>query len=132
MLARWSGSGAVPQVFDDDHAEFAAARAELHQLLSEAEYAAARRTTINAHYTDAALAEVVWDHVTALGSGIGKVLEPGCGSGNFIGLAPTGTQVLGVELDRLPPPSQQGCTRTRRSGASPSPTPACPKATSTW
>ena len=99
VLARWSGWGAVPQVFDDDHAEFAAARAELHQLLSEAEYAAARRTTINAHYTDAALAKVVWDHVTALGSGGGQVLEPGCGSGNFIGLAPPGAQVLGVELD---------------------------------
>jgi len=99
VLARWSGWGAVPQVFDDDHAEFAAARAELHQLLSETECAAARRTTINAHYTDAALAKVVWDHVTALGSGTGQVLEPGCGSGNFIGLAPPGAQVLGVELD---------------------------------
>ena len=72
VLARWSGWGAVPQVFDDDRAEFAAARAELHQHLPEAEYAAARRTTINAHYTDAALAKVVWDHVTALGSGTGQ------------------------------------------------------------
>ena len=99
VLARWSGWGAVPQVFDDDRDEFAAARAELRQLLSDAEYAAARRTTINAHYTDAALAKVVWDHVTALGFGGGQVLEPGCGSGNFIGLAPPGAQVLGVELD---------------------------------
>ena len=99
VLARWSGWGAVPQVFDDDRDEFTAARAELRQLLSDAEYAAARRTTINAHYTDAALAKVVWDHVTALGFGGGQVLEPGCGSGNFIGLAPPGAQVLGVELD---------------------------------
>ena len=71
VLARWSGWGAVPQVFDDDRDELAAARAELHQLLPEPDYAAARRTTINAHYTDAALAKVVWDHVTALGSGTG-------------------------------------------------------------
>ena len=99
VLARWSGWGAVPQVFDDDREEFAAARADLGQLLSEAEYAAARRTTINAHYTDAALAKVVWDHVTALGFDGGQVLEPGCGSGNFIGLAPPGAHVLGVELD---------------------------------
>ena len=88
VLARWSGWGAVPQVFDDDRDEFAAARAELHQLLPEPEYAAARRTTINAHYTDAALAKVVWDAVAALGFDGGQVLEPGCGSGNFIGLAP--------------------------------------------
>ena len=65
----------------------------------EPDYAAARRTTINAHYTDAALAKVVWDAVTALGFDGGQVLEPGCGSGNFIGLAPPGAQVLGVELD---------------------------------
>ena len=99
VLARWSGWGAVPQVFDDDRAEFAAARAELHQLLPEPDYAAARRTTINAHYTDAALAKVVWDAVTALGFDGGQVLEPGCGSGNFIGLAPPGARMLGVELD---------------------------------
>ena len=99
VLARWSGWGAVPQVFDDDRGGFAAARAELHQLLPEPDYAAARRTTINAHYTDAALAQVVWDAVTALGFDGGQVLEPGCGSGNFIGLAPPGAQVLGVELD---------------------------------
>ena len=99
VLARWSGWGAVPQVFDDDRDEFAAARAELRQLLPEPDYAAARRTTINAHYTDSALAKVVWDAVTALGFDGGQVLEPGCGSGNFIGLAPPGAQVLGVELD---------------------------------
>ena len=99
VLARWSGWGAVPQVFDDDRDEFAAARAELHQLLPEPDYAAARRTTINAHYTDAALARVVWDAVTALGFDGGQVLEPGCGSGNFIGLAPPGARMLGVELD---------------------------------
>ena len=99
VLARWSGWGAVPQVFDDDRDEFAAARAELRQLLPEPDYAAARRTTINAHYTDSALAKVVWDAVTALGFDGGQVLEPGCGSGNFIGLAPPGALVLGVELD---------------------------------
>ena len=99
VLARWSGWGAVPQVFDDDRGEFADARAELHQLLPEPDFAAARRTTINAHYTDAALARVVWDAVAALGFDGGQVLEPGCGSGNFIGLAPPGARMLGVELD---------------------------------
>jgi N12 class adenine-specific DNA methylase/SAM-dependent methyltransferase len=99
ILARWSAWGAVPGVFDEDRAEFAAARARLRELMTDAEYAAARRTTINAHYTDAALAQTVWDAVTAQGFSGGRVLEPGCGSGNFIGLAPPGAQVTGVELD---------------------------------
>src|SRR5439155_888531 len=55
VLARWSGWGAVPEVFDDRRAEFAWAREQLAVLLSPAELAAARRSTLNAHYTDAAL-----------------------------------------------------------------------------
>ena len=99
VLARWSGWGAVPEVFDEDREEFAWARGQLAGLMSPAELAAARRTTINAHYTDAALAAVIWDGARKLGFTGGRVLEPGCGSGNFIGLAPDGAQVTGVELD---------------------------------
>ena len=99
VLARWSAWGAVPEVFDEDHEEFAWARGQLDGLMSPGELAAARRTTINAHYTDAALAAVIWEGARKLGFTGGRVLEPGCGSGNFIGLAPDGTQVTGVELD---------------------------------
>ena len=99
VLARWSAWGAVPEVFDEDREEFACARGELTGLMSSAELAAARRTTINAHYTDAALAAVIWDGARKLGFTSGRVLEPGCGSGNFIGLAPDRAQVTGVELD---------------------------------
>jgi N12 class adenine-specific DNA methylase len=99
VLARWSGWGAVPEVFDDDHAEFAWARTQLAQLLSPAELAAARRTTINAHYTDAALVKLIWNAAKKLGFDGGRVLEPGSGSGNFIGFAPASTQLTGVELD---------------------------------
>ncbi|MBN9618657.1 MAG: hypothetical protein J0H43_02855, partial [Actinobacteria bacterium] len=56
VLARWSGWGAVPKVFDEDAEQFAAARAELRSLLDEREWRAASKTTLNAHYTDAALA----------------------------------------------------------------------------
>ena len=99
VLARWSAWGAVPEVFDEDREEFAWARGQLAGLMSPAELAAARRTTINAHYTDAALAAVIWDGARKLGFTGGRVLEPGCGSGNFIGLAPDSAQVTGVELD---------------------------------
>ena len=99
VLARWSGWGAVPEVFDDDREEFAWAREQLTSLLSPAELAAARRTTINAHYTDTALAKVIWDGTRKLGFTGGRVLEPGSGSGNFIALAPGSTQMTGIELD---------------------------------
>ena len=98
-MARWSGWGAVPEVFDDRRAEHAWARDQLASLLTPAELAAARRTTINAHYTDLALVRVIWDAAAKLGFSGGQVLEPGCGSGNFIGLAPDGAQVTGIELD---------------------------------
>ena len=99
VLARWSGWGAVPEVFDDDREEFAWARKQLPELLSSGDLAAARRNTINAHYTDADLVKVIWDGARKLGFERGRVLEPGCGSGNFIGFAPEGARVTGVELD---------------------------------
>jgi len=86
-------------VFDDRRAEFAWAREQLPVLLSPAEPAAARRNTLNAHYTDAALARQMWRAVRALGFARGRVLEPGCGSGNFLAFAPDGAQVTGIELD---------------------------------
>jgi N12 class adenine-specific DNA methylase len=99
FLARWSGWGAVPQIFDEESSRFTTEREELRSLLTDAEYAAARRTTINAHYTDAALVQAMWAAVRQLGFAEGRVLEPGCGSGNFIGFAPPGAQIIGVELD---------------------------------
>jgi N12 class adenine-specific DNA methylase/SAM-dependent methyltransferase len=99
VLARWSGWGAVPEVFDDRHEEFAWARQQLATLLAPAELAAARRNTLNAHYTDAAFVQAIWDAARALGFDRGRVLEPGCGSGNFIAFAPDTAQVTGIELD---------------------------------
>jgi N12 class adenine-specific DNA methylase len=98
-LARWASWGAIPEVFDEANPRFGPTRAELHTLLSEKEWAAARRTTINAHYTSAEVAQAVWSVVTDLGFVGGRVLEPGCGSGNFIGFAPVGCAITGVELD---------------------------------
>ena len=102
MLARWAGWGATPTVFDEARTEFATQRAELQQLLSPAQYRAAARTTLNAHYTDAALATATWDALQRAGFGqtAGRVLEPGCGAGTFLGFAPdSAQQMVGVELD---------------------------------
>jgi N12 class adenine-specific DNA methylase len=102
VLARWSGWGAVPAVFDAGAAsydKYAWAREELRGLLSDDEWAAAARNTLNAHYTDAGYAQAVWDAMRGLGFQNGRVLEPGCGSGNFIGCAPEGAELVGIELE---------------------------------
>ena len=99
LLARWSGWGAVPQIFDEARDDWAGEREQLRELLDESAYAAARRTTINAHYTDASYVRAVWDAVIGLGFEGDRVLEPGAGSGTFIGMAPSVAKMTGVELD---------------------------------
>ncbi|MEU2409357.1 hypothetical protein ABZ609_34355 [Streptomyces rubiginosohelvolus] len=120
-LAAWSGWGALPLIFEPpaapytpgaDQAEREAAirsmaldppRQRLRELLSDAEWADARRNTLNAHYTDPALAAAVWEGVRQLGFDGGHVLEPSSGSGIFIGLSPADTPVpvemTGVEVE---------------------------------
>jgi SAM-dependent methyltransferase len=100
-------------VFDEDKPDWQAQREQLRELLAqrdrhadppspsvEAAYNAARRTTLNAHYTHPQLARAMWDLAARLGFAGGNVLEPGCGLGTFIGLAPTGTAMTGVEVDQ--------------------------------
>lgn len=99
ILARWSGWGAVPAVFDQTDPRWADERAQLAELLDAAALAAAARSTLNAHYTDLGIVTTVWDAVTALGFRNGTVLEPGCGSGNFLHHAPDGARVVAVEQD---------------------------------
>lgn len=99
ILARWSSWGAVPQVFDERNEDWAAERAQLRSLFDDDAYAAARRTTINAHYTDVGYARAMWSTLQALGFEGGRVLEPGSGAGTFIGLAPDEARMVGVELD---------------------------------
>ncbi|MGH9224355.1 MAG: methyltransferase domain-containing protein, partial [Acidimicrobiales bacterium] len=101
VLARWSGWGSLPGVFDESDRAWSAVRERLHEALDGNAWAAARRTTINAHYTSAEVARSIWGAAVRLGFAGGRVLEPGCGSGNFIGLAPQEVQldIVGVELD---------------------------------
>ncbi|BCW42732.1 hypothetical protein StoSoilB3_42670 (plasmid) [Arthrobacter sp. StoSoilB3] len=100
-LARWGSWGAqgVFQIFDEAREEYAGDREQLRSLLTEAQYGAARRTTINAHYTDAAYVKAMWSAVQDLGFDGGTVLEPGSGVGTFIGFAPENAEMTGVELD---------------------------------
>jgi N12 class adenine-specific DNA methylase len=99
VLAKWAGWGGLPEVFDEFRGDFAPQREELRGLLSDAEWNEAKRNTLNAHYTDARVVEAVWQAVGDLGFQGGRVLEPGSGSGTFIGFAPDNANMVGVELD---------------------------------
>lgn len=99
VLAQWSGWGALPGMFADEHDDLAQSRAELRELLDERSWRAAKASTVNAHYTDPAIARRMWEAVVDAGFTDGRVLEPGCGSGNFLGYAPEAAVSVGVELD---------------------------------
>ncbi|MGW5569785.1 helicase-related protein [Nocardia thailandica] len=100
VLARWTSWGAAAQIFDPSREEFADAAERLRELLAdERAWKAASRTVLNAHYTDPMIVTAMWEHLGALGFSGGRVLEPGCGTGAFIGRAPAGTEMIGVELD---------------------------------
>lgn len=101
VLARWSGWGAVPEVFDTRIGRFEQQREQLRELLTREQYRAAEASILNAHYTDPAIAAAVWEALAAAGFSGGRVLEPGCGSGNFVGHAPTSAVMVGVENDPL-------------------------------
>lgn len=98
-LQRFPGWGATPELFDPKHSKYQAERDALTELWGDEEWAAARRTVLNAHYTNDAYVGAMWEALDSLGlPETGHVLEPGCGTGNFI-TAAGARQVTGVELD---------------------------------
>ena len=101
ILARWSGWGAVPQILDRSNDAFGELRDQLRELLADDEYRAAEASILNAHYTDPAVAAQMWSALVQAGFDGGRVLEPGCGAGTFIGLAPSDAVMVGVEADPL-------------------------------
>ncbi|MBB4734764.1 putative RNA methylase [Micrococcus cohnii] len=101
VLSGWSAWGALPELFDETATRTISSsdRQRVRELLGPTGWAQARTTTLNAHYTDPAVAQAMWDALESAGFEGGPVLEPGCGSGEFIGLAPESAQMVGVELD---------------------------------
>ncbi|MFJ6099362.1 DEAD/DEAH box helicase family protein [Williamsia muralis] len=99
VLAKWSGWGAAADVFDLRKDDWTTDRERLRGLLTQSEWGQARRNTLNAHYTDPAIAQALWKALGDAGFSSGRVLEPGCGSGTFIAYAPESAQMVGVELD---------------------------------
>ena len=104
ILSKYTGWGAIPQAFDINNDKWRTEYAELRTLLTPDEYAAARRSTLNAHYTSPTVISAIYDGLKNLGFESGKILEPAMGTGNFFGAMPEDmrrSKLYGVELDDL-------------------------------
>ena len=104
ILSQYVGWGGLPDAFDPDKGNWAKEYAELKGLLSEDEYAAARGSVLNAHYTSPTVIRAIYDAVERMGFRSGNILEPSMGIGNFFGMLPDTMQdsrLYGVELDSI-------------------------------
>ncbi len=104
ILSQYVGWGGVPDAFDENKENWASEYAELKGLLTEEEYAAARASTLNAHYTSPTVIRAIYEAVGKMGFTTGNILEPACGVGNFFGLLPermADSKLYGVELDPI-------------------------------
>ena len=104
ILSRYVGWGGLADAFDPDKDSWAKEYTQLKELLSPEEYAAARASTLNAHYTSPTVIRAIYDAVERMGFQTGNILEPSCGVGNFFGMLPesmAGSKLYGVELDSI-------------------------------
>ena len=105
LLVKYVGWGAMPQVFDVDNTSWRNEQIRLLEMLSDEEHRSARATTINAHYTAPAVIRAMYEAAQRFGFQGGRILEPACGIGHFIGLMPEAmlkdSTVTGVEIDPL-------------------------------
>ena len=104
ILSQYVGWGGLADAFDPGKDSWAKEYAELKGLLSEEEYAAARSSTLNAHYTSPVVIRSIYDAVEKMGFQSGNILEPSMGVGNFFGMLPDSmadSRLYGVELDSI-------------------------------
>ena len=104
VLSQYVGWGGLADAFDPSKDSWAKEYAELKGLLSEDEYAAARSSTLNAHYTSPTVIRGIYDAVERMGFRSGNILEPSMGVGNFFGMLPdtmADSRLYGVELDSI-------------------------------
>ena len=104
VLSQYVGWGGLSDAFDPGKDNWAKEYAELKGLLSEDEYAAARSSVLNAHYTSPTVIKAIYEAVDRMGFETGNILEPSCGVGNFFGMLPDSmadSRLYGVELDSI-------------------------------
>ena len=104
VLSQYVGWGGLADAFDPNKENWSAEYTQLKELLSEDEYAAARASTLNAHYTSPTVIRGIYNAVEHMGFRSGNILEPSMGVGNFFGMLPdsmAGSRLYGVELDSI-------------------------------
>ena len=104
VLSQYVGWGGLADAFDPNKENWSAEYTQLKELLSEDEYAAARASTLNAHYTSPTVIRSIYDAVERMGFRSGNILEPSMGVGNFFGMLPDSmadSRLYGVELDSI-------------------------------
>ena len=104
VLSRYVGWGGLADAFDPDKESWSKEYAQLKELLTPEEYAAARGSTLNAHYTSPTVIKAIYEAVGRMGFETGNILEPSCGVGNFFGMLPEemrNSRLYGVELDSI-------------------------------
>ena len=104
ILSRYVGWGGLADAFDENKPNWADEFAELYATLSPEEYAAARASTLNAHYTSPTVIKAIYEAVGNMGFQTGNILEPAMGVGNFFGMLPESmksSRLYGVELDSI-------------------------------
>ena len=104
VLSRYVGWGGLADAFDPDKESWSKEYTQLKELLTPEEYAAARGSTLNAHYTSPTVIRAIYEAVGRMGFETGNILEPSCGVGNFFGMLPenmAGSKLYGVELDSI-------------------------------
>ena len=103
-LSRYVGWGGLADAFDPGKENWNKEYSQLKALLTPEEYAAARSSTLNAHYTSPTVIRAIYEAVSRLGFQAGNILEPACGVGNFFGMLPermAGSKLYGIELDSI-------------------------------
>lgn len=104
ILSNYVGWGGLPDAFDESKASWSEEYQELKDLLTKEEYAAARESTLNAHYTQPVIIHSMYQALENLGFEKGNILEPSMGIGNFFGMLPEKlrqSHLYGVELDSI-------------------------------
>ncbi|WP_431602812.1 DEAD/DEAH box helicase family protein [Faecalibacterium prausnitzii] len=104
VLSQYVGWGGLADAFDPSKENWSAEYTELKGLLSEAEYTAARESTLSAHFTSPTIIRAIYDAVEHMGLQSGNILEPSMGVGNFFGMLPESmadSRLYGVELDSI-------------------------------
>lgn len=104
ILAKYVGWGGLADVFDENKSAWSNEYHELKTLLNEDEYRSARESTLSAFYTSPFIVDSIYQAIINMGFRYGNILEPACGTGNFLGALPNSlstSKLYGVELDSI-------------------------------